>query len=144
MGIFRGGCPVRAALRVSRNLRRLGPFARLSWTLQRLLPHLAGRHRFQPNYNAAAAALIRPYTALAVIPVGGIRSAAGATDCLDRQGLHAVALCRPLIHDAGFATRLLRGEPAESGCVHCNLCAVFADSTKPLRCYRRLTREARP
>ena len=136
MNIFRGGCPIRVAARVNPLVRGASRWHRYGWLLARGLPHLLRLRRFSPCYNVPAAASLQRGSRLPVVPVGGIRSLADVRHCF-AQGLPAVSLCRPLIHDPTFAGRLLAGDETPSGCTNCNLCAVHCDSRRPLLCYRK-------
>ena len=137
MNIFRGACPVEVAMRVNPLLARIPRWIQGLWLATAGRRHLRRLRPFEENYNARAAAELQRDVALAVIPVGGIRSAAGIAQCLDEFRLPAVALCRPLIRDPCFPVRLLTGELERSDCTNCNLCAVYCDSRNELRCYRR-------
>jgi len=137
MNIFRGDCPVRTVLRVSPLFSDMSRLRRTAWMLFRGIPHLMRLRPFRPMYNAAAAAAVQARVSAAVVPVGGIRGTTEVADCLGRLGLPAVALCRPLIRDPGFATHLLNDDTARSDCANCNLCAVYSDTARPLACHRR-------
>jgi len=140
MNIFRGECPVKVTLRTNPLLNHYSRWGKLWWMLVRGLPHLRRLAGFSPAYNVPAAAALQQGTRVPVVPVGGIRSLPEALDCL-AQGLPAVALCRPLIHDPAFAGRLLAGDSSPSTCINCNLCAVYCDSPQSLRCYHPKQRE---
>lgn len=137
INIFRGACPIEVAMRVNPLLARIPRWVRALWLATAGRSHLRRLRPFEENYNARAAAELQRGAGLAVIPVGGIRSAAGIAQCLGELGLPAVALCRPLIRDPHFPRHLLAGEVETSGCTNCNLCAVHCDSQNPLRCYHR-------
>ena len=144
MNIFRGECPVEVAMRVNPALNRMPRGLRAVWLATAGRRYLAQLRPFEENYNVETAARLARGTSLAVIPVGGIRSAAGVARATIDRRLPAVSLCRPLVHDPAFAGRLLAGDPAPSGCTNCNLCAIHCDTDRPLRCYARRAGEAEP
>ena len=134
LNIIRGAHPVAEAMEVNplfsgipRPARQLWKYLFLKGLLRRLKP-------FTENYNVAAASAVKQTTALPVIVVGGIRSAASMVDCLTTHGLGAVGLCRPLIIDPVWPQKIRDKHDTTSRCTNCNLCTVHCDSTEVLRC----------
>ncbi|MCK4764617.1 MAG: NADH:flavin oxidoreductase [Candidatus Aminicenantes bacterium] len=137
LNTMRGACPINTILKVNPMFNRIPQLLQKAWKkfyaphyLKRFLP-------FEENYNEAAAAKIKKETALPVIPVGGLRTAAGMVHCLSSSGLDGVSLCRPLLREPDFPARILSGETQKSTCINCNLCTAHVDSLEKMRCYHR-------
>jgi len=135
-GIFRGGFPTREILEHSPLFAGRGPMQKA--LLERLvLPRLRARMpRLEEGYNVAAARVLKRYTSLPVVVVGGIRRRATMDAILERGDADAVALARPLICEPDLARRLRTEEAASARCRSCNVCAVMTDTLQSLRCYR--------
>ena len=86
---------------------------------------------FKPCYNAGYAKLAEQHTKIPVYCVGGFRS---RQDILD-SGLKHISLCRPLICEPDFLTKLKQNPDYRSKCTNCNICAVMVDTERKLRCY---------
>jgi 2,4-dienoyl-CoA reductase-like NADH-dependent reductase (Old Yellow Enzyme family) len=138
LNIIRGHCPVNLVLKVNPLFNRMPRLVLAFWKRFGLKRYLARLIPFSENYNVESAARIKAATSLPVVPVGGIRTKESMLSCLSRHGLDAVALCRPLICEPDLPTKLLHGLWERSACTHCNLCTVYCDAPRPLRCYREL------
>lgn len=137
LNIIRGQCPVDLVLRVNPLFNRIPPFIRGIWKLFRARAYMARFIPFRENYNVEAAARIKAATTLPIIAVGGIRGKAAMMDCLGKHGLDAVSVCRPLICEPDWPLKLQSGTSEHSACTNCNLCTIYCDSRRSLRCYRR-------
>jgi 2,4-dienoyl-CoA reductase-like NADH-dependent reductase (Old Yellow Enzyme family) len=69
---------------------------------------------------------------VSVISVGGFRSLAAVETALNKGGIDAVSLCRPLIREPGLAARWQAGDLKPAACISCNRCFNFKDN---LRCH---------
>jgi 2,4-dienoyl-CoA reductase-like NADH-dependent reductase (Old Yellow Enzyme family) len=137
LNIIRGQCPVDLVLSVNPLFNRIPPFIRGIWKLFRAKAFMARFIPFRENYNVEAAARIKAATSLPIIAVGGIRGKAAMMDCLGKHGLDAVSVCRPLICEPDWPLKLRSGVSERSACTNCNLCTIYCDSLRSLRCYRR-------
>lgn len=70
---------------------------------------------------------------LPLIEVGGMRSTEDMLAALE-AGASAVSVCRPLMCEPDFPTRVKQEENARSACRSCNLCAKPLDKQNPVRC----------
>jgi 2,4-dienoyl-CoA reductase-like NADH-dependent reductase (Old Yellow Enzyme family) len=99
-------------------------------------PFMNSRHKpYSEGYNLAAAAEAARLTRIPVFAVGGWRSGVQMRKALAETDIAGIALCRPLLREPDFVTRLEADEQAVSTCTNCNRCAVMCDSTHPTRCY---------
>lgn len=137
LNIIRGACPVELVLRINPLFNKIPRVLQGIWKAFRADAYKARFYPFEEKYNAKAAARIKQNTTLPVITVGGIRSLRGMTECLVRDGLDAVSLCRPLICEPDLPIKLQTGMSLHSACTNCNDCTIYCDSPHPLRCYRR-------
>jgi 2,4-dienoyl-CoA reductase-like NADH-dependent reductase (Old Yellow Enzyme family) len=137
LNIIRGACPVDLVLKVNPLLNRIPSLIRGIWKLFRAKAYLRKFIPFQENYNVESAARIKAETSLPVSVVGGIRTKAGLLDCVTKHGLDAVSLCRPLIAEPDWPAKLRDGRAERSTCTNCNLCTIYCDSLRSLRCYGR-------
>ena len=70
---------------------------------------------------------------LPLIEVGGFRSADTMLEALD-AGASAVSVCRPLMQDPNFVSRLKNEDNVVSGCRGCGFCGRPLDKQNPVRC----------
>ncbi len=136
LNIIRGACPVDLVLRINPLFNRIPRVLQGIWKAFRADAYKARFYPFEEQYNAKAAVLIKQNTTLPVITVGGMRSLRGMTECLVRDGLDAVSLCRPLICEPDLPLKLQTGISLHSACTNCNRCTIYCDSPHALRCYR--------
>jgi len=144
LNIFRGGVPLDLVLahnpRFNRTPRCLVPLWK-RFGYPKLRRELIA---FRQHYNLDAARRIRQVARLPLILVGGIRGRAGAEAILAAGDADAVALCRPLVCEPEFGSRLRSDDSAISLCRNCNRCAVMCDTAATLRCYRSSGPEEEP
>jgi 2,4-dienoyl-CoA reductase-like NADH-dependent reductase (Old Yellow Enzyme family) len=137
LNIFRGGAPIDRVLKHNMLFSRKPRW--LKWLWKKLVfPSMRSKLiAFSESYNLDAAAAVRRATGMPVILVGGVRRLESIERVLESGQADAVALCRPLICEPDLGAKFRRGEAAEPACVNCNVCAVMADSTESLKCYRK-------
>ncbi len=133
LNIIRGDCPIDTILKVNPLFNQMPLFFREIWKRFFFKKYLRKFFPFTENYNLESASKIKKATTLPVFPVGGIRTLDSMIDILN-QGLDAVSLCRPLICEPDLPEKIRNGKNSE--CINCNLCTVYCDSKRPLRCYR--------
>lgn len=138
LNIFRGASiPIDVILRHNFRYKQANPAIRRLWKLL-VLPVL--KHRlipFRANYNLPFARMAKRITDIPVICVGGFRKGSEILKAIESGQTDYVSLCRPLIREPDFVSKLCRDSEYESRCVNCNLCAVMCDSGRPTRCYKR-------
>lgn len=137
LNIIRGDCPLDAIFEVNPLFSGIPGPLRALW---KRLVFPAKRRRFlpfSPCYNVSGARPLQDALSVPVIPVGGIHGLADMRLCLEELGFPAVALCRPFICEPDLLARLRQGSWRGSSCTACNLCTVYCDSNRPLRCYLR-------
>ena len=138
LNIFRGASiPIDVILRHNFRYKQANPAIRRLWKLL-VLPVL--KHRlipFRANYNLPFARMAKRITDIPVICVGGFRKGSEIFKAIESGQTDYVSLCRPLIREPDFVSKLCRDSEYESRCVNCNLCAVMSDSGRPTRCYKR-------
>ena len=138
--IFRGeSIPLRSILDFNPRYGTRNPLRRFIWRLL-VRPVLQRQHLpFAPMYNLAAAQLAKQHTRIPIISVGGFRSGSHIRCAVEEHGIDFVSLCRPLICEPDFVTKIRQNEAHQSRCRNCNRCAVMCDSGLPTRCYGRQT-----
>jgi 2,4-dienoyl-CoA reductase-like NADH-dependent reductase (Old Yellow Enzyme family) len=137
LDIMRGDCPAELALRVNPLFTRLSPVWLALWKRFFLKRYVRRFIPFAENYNVPAAAAIKASVRLPVFAVGGIRTRAGMEACLAGGGLDAVALCRPLLCEPDLPLKMQSGAQDRSACTNCNLCTIYCDAPRPVRCWRQ-------
>lgn len=143
LNIIRGACPVDVVLEVNPLFNRIPRLLRVLWKLCLKESYLRNFLAFQENYNRDAAVTIKRDTRLPVITVGGLRTAKAIRESVERYGLDAVALCRPLLCEPDLPNRLQAGEFVKSRCTNCNLCTIHCDGPEPTFCRTRKERHGR-
>lgn len=135
--IFRGGFPVDDIFAVN-GIYKNRP-AWVKWAAQRMVFPLLKRKciPFAPMYNLPYARLARSKTNIPIMVVGGFRDRSQMEHAVGQCGMDFVSLCRPLIAEPDFVSKILRNAAHQSTCVNCNRCAVWCDSGKPTRCRHR-------
>ncbi|MDR3212347.1 MAG: hypothetical protein LBT71_00275 [Azoarcus sp.] len=128
LNIFRGAVPLRTVLRFNPIIAAQS----LPWKIFRLPFERMKIKGFSSAYNLAYAKLAQAHTLIPVYAVGGFRS---GKDIL-ASGLKHISLCRPFICEPNFLKKLTANPAYISKCINCNICAVMADSDRPLRCYQ--------
>ena len=86
---------------------------------------------FFPMYNLEYARIAKNYTRIPIAVVGGFRTAEEIIGC----EMDYVSLCRPLICEPDFVSKISRDRFYKSKCTNCNLCTVMVDSKQTLKCY---------
>jgi 2,4-dienoyl-CoA reductase-like NADH-dependent reductase (Old Yellow Enzyme family) len=141
--IFRGdSIPLKTILDFNPRYGTSNPLARLTYRL--LVLPLLKRHflPFTPRYNLDAARLAKQYTRIPIISVGGFRSGSDIRRAIEEDGVDFVSLCRPLLCEPDFVSRIKQDVHYQSHCTNCNRCAVMCDSGLPTRCHGRRSTEA--
>lgn len=127
LNIFRGGVPLRTVLRHNPVYRSKSLFYKL-FALPFVRLKIKG---FKPCYNLDYATLAGQYTDNPIVCVGGFRSRQEIME----SGMAHVSLCRPFICEPDLIAKMEADLTWQSRCTNCNICAVMADTNKPLRCY---------
>ena len=140
LNIIRGACPVDLVLEVNPLFNRIPRLLRTMWKWCFKESYLRKFLAFQENYNREAAVDLKRDTVLPVITVGGLRTAEAIRESVDRYGLDAVALCRPLLREPDLPMLLQAGEFGKSRCTNCNLCTIHCDGPGPTYCHTRKDR----
>lgn len=135
LNIMRGACPLDLILRVNPTYNRIPRLLQKFWKkyfsqnlLNKFIP-------FEENYNLAGAEAIKKETSLPVIAVGGLRTVESMVKCIATSGLDAVSMCRPLVCEPDLPAKILRGETTKARCTSCNLCTIYSDTPRKIRCY---------
>jgi 2,4-dienoyl-CoA reductase-like NADH-dependent reductase (Old Yellow Enzyme family) len=135
LNIMRGKCPLDLVLEVNPLFNRYPKFFKQLWK-KFFSPRLVGRFLpFEENYNAHEAEVIKKETNVPVITVGGIRKVESMVELIDKRGLDAVALCRPLICEPDLPEKILNGTTKRAKCINCNLCTIYCDTTQKIKCH---------
>ncbi|MBU0755884.1 MAG: NADH:flavin oxidoreductase, partial [Planctomycetes bacterium] len=135
LNIVRGKAPISTVLETNPLFNRIPSFLRKALKLFFLKRYLRPILPFEEGYNLASAETIKRETTLPVIAVGGIRSAETMIAALTRRNLDGISLCRPLIREPDLPAKIRKGLSDGSSCTQCNLCLVYCDSHRPVRCY---------
>jgi 2,4-dienoyl-CoA reductase-like NADH-dependent reductase (Old Yellow Enzyme family) len=136
LNIFRGGCPLEAAFKINPRYKRMPKILRIFWKFfccPRLKEHLKP---YQAVYNLGGALTLKANLSVPIIPVGGFEKQADLTAAFDEYNFEAVSMSRPFICEPDLMSKLKKGAWSRSACSRCNLCAIYCDSTEPLRCYQ--------
>lgn len=135
LNIMRGKCPLDVILKVNPTYSRIPRILQKIWKkffskyfLSKFIP-------FEENYNLAGAGEIKKHTSLPVITVGGLRTVESMVSCITRSGLDAVSMCRPLVCEPDLPAKIIRGETTKARCTSCNLCTIYSDTPRTIRCY---------
>ncbi len=132
LNIIRGAIPIDTAFQVNPLFNKYPPFIQRLWK-RFVFPFYKRRFKpFTPNYNVQAALEIKKQTSLPVFVTGGIRTQQDI-DHLLASGIDKVSLCRPFIKEPDLLHKLTGDW--KSGCVNCNLCTIYCDSTESVRCH---------
>ena len=135
LNIMRGECPLDLILKVNPTYNRIPRLLQKSWKIFFSPGFLKRFKPFEENYNLAGAERIKKETSLPVITVGGLRSVESMIHCIASSGLDAVSMCRPLVCEPDLPARILSGETTKARCTSCNLCTIYSDTPRTIRCY---------
>ncbi len=89
---------------------------------------------FTIGYNREAARLIKEKVKVPVFTVGGMHDPEVMIDTIQKGDADYISLCRPLIIDPAFPSKIKEGNLSQSKCLHCNHC-IFYIMKAPLKCY---------
>lgn len=104
--------------------------------MRRRLGAMSAAAAFEPDYNAAAARVVR--RALGEVPlilVGGIRELASMEALVSSGAADLISLCRPLVREPRLVAHLAAGKATAARCTSCNRCFAAVAQRLPLRCY---------
>ncbi len=138
MNIFRGDLPLSLAFKHNPLFAKYPRWVQWLWKTF-YFPFYRRRIKpFTHNYNLSDAKKLQQQLKLPLIVTGGIRSLEDMDKVLD-AGIQGISLCRPLICEPDFLTKLKRQHQVESQCTNCNICTIMCDGHRPLRCYQAKT-----
>jgi len=136
LNIIRGGCPVNVVLKENMLYKDIPEFFKKIWKLT-VFPFMKrGFIPFSARYNLESARRIKQGVKnIPISTVGGIRSFGEIKQIIDDGDADLVSLCRPFICEPDIIRKFKNDENYVSRCINCNLCTVYCDSYKLLRCY---------
>ncbi len=137
LNIIRGACPVDLVLKVNPMFKTIPAVVRRLWKYFRADTYRKRFISFSHHYNAASAATIKQACRLPVFTVGGIRNIEDIAKCLGDYHLDGISLCRPLLCEPDFPRKLKHDPAIRSACTNCNVCTIYCDDNRALRCYRK-------
>jgi 2,4-dienoyl-CoA reductase-like NADH-dependent reductase (Old Yellow Enzyme family) len=108
------------------------PVAR--FIIRRFGSRIVGMPPITEAFNARAARAVRDRVRIPVFVVGGNTSVSAMERIVSRGDADYICLCRALVNDPNFPTRIKEGSRRKSGCIHCNLCSFYLEAG-PLACY---------
>ena len=136
LNIFRGDVPENIIYKHnpiyknSKGIRKLlWPVALMPLLKRKLMP-------FSPVYNLEYAEIAKHLTNKPIISVGGFRTGQEMTEAVELKQIDFIGLCRPLICEPNFISKVKKDLSYSSHCVNCNICAVMCDAQTQTKCYK--------
>jgi 2,4-dienoyl-CoA reductase-like NADH-dependent reductase (Old Yellow Enzyme family) len=116
---MRGETPLASMIAVERH-----PLQRLA--MRFFGPRVMRSYPFTEMFFLDQARAVRRAVKLPLVLLGGIVSSENIERAM-AEGFDFVAMGRALIADPDFVTRMARGEPVRTRCIHCNRCVAEMD-----------------
>lgn len=124
--------PLKAVIRYNFKYKKMPRFIRPFFSL--FAPLIIKSEKQLTIYNVDAAARIKSRVNIPVFAPGGIHTLQDAEFAVNKAGLDAVSMSRPLILEPGLVNKFREGKSDKARCIKCNYCGVIQEE-RPLKCY---------